>query len=225
MDFFCLAILFLPLGVLLGLFLLLRRRYGSDRALSALVFSLLVSAIPASLAWDHFAEELHNPVIKWIQVASLDQPAVEISYQDGVGLLTETNEEVAQLTNQLPVCNPDGPLASQYVSDRVEIIQVQEPHIALPLPPAQPIQQLIFDVKFPVALEQGASTSYALYENGEIWCVERFAQGGLSAGSAAAIGGFALLYVVGLMYIGGVGISLILAILILENLHRRQTTP
>lgn len=49
MDFFCLAILFLPLAVLLGIFLPLRRRYGSDRALIALVFALIASAIPASL--------------------------------------------------------------------------------------------------------------------------------------------------------------------------------
>lgn len=96
---------------------------------------------------------------------------------------------------------------------------VEEPHIELPMPPARPIQQVIFDVKFPVALEQGASTSFALYENGEIWCVERFEQGGLSAGAAAGIGAFALLPVVGLMYVGGVGMSLILGTLVLEILH------
>jgi hypothetical protein len=224
-DFFCLAILLLPLGVLLGIFLLLRRRYGSDRALIALVFSLIASAVPASLAWDHFLEELHNPVLEWMQVTTIDEPAIEISYHDGVGVFTETNQEAVQLTNRLPACNPDGSLASQYISDRVEIIQVEEPHIDLPLPVIQPTQQLIFDVKFPVALEQGASTSFALYENGEIWCVERFEQGGLSAGVAAGIGAFALLYVVGFMYVGGVGISLILAILVLEFLHRRQGVP
>jgi hypothetical protein len=222
MGFFCAAILFMGLGILLGLSVLLKRRYGSDYTQAAMVFSLLGAGIPTALVWSYYNEQLHNPLIEWERVRSLDEPAVEIFYREGVGFFADTSAEVVQLTQELPACDLNGPLATQYFPNGTQIMVVEVAHIDLPTPPSQIKKQLTFDVNYPVALEQGASTSFALYENGEIWCVERFEQGGLSAGAAHGIVVLGLLFYVVLIFIGGFVVCLIVALLVLELLRRRK---
>lgn len=97
----------------------------------------------------------------------------------------------------------------------------------LPSPPRQPLYQVTFDIpiQFSPTVDTdilGAS-SYAVYENGEVWCTERVVQRGQAIALGLAVGaGFQALYNTAIGFLCTFVVVATLAIIWIEITRRIQ---
>ena len=207
-------IIFLAIVLLLGI--ILAKRHGRSIAIkltsSIVVLSFLVAFITFQILIRDTAENI-NPAIAWQKIATVDVTASELQYRPKSGLFILTDNSEIKITDTIPFCSPDGDVALSYPN---EIEVTTTPLVSLPVSP-QPIKQRVsFNIYYPVEADAQAASSFALYENGEVWCTERLAQGGPTGAMALGLAGFIFLYLAFIIFVGSFVLLWILAIITLE---------
>ena len=217
----------IALGVALSL------RYGRRIAVLVATLVLLCSVVIALIARARidpadyeYNEDQAYPAKEWQIVNLLDENPTGLAYRPTQGLFVNTNRSNIQITGILPVCLDDGELA-RYWRDSASIEATSNPRVKLPPPPTLPSHQITFDI--PLQIDDtdilGVS-SYAIYENGEVWCSERVVQRGQGPGVGVAFAaGFHILYAMTVGFFGSFTIASILAVGSLEIWYRRTRSP
>lgn len=213
-------IISLAIVVLLGT--ILAKRHGRSIALkttsSIVAFSFLVAFIIFQILIRDVEENI-NPAVAWQKITTLDGPASKLQYYPASGLFALTDHGEIKITGVIPFCSPDGHIASSYPN---EIEVTTEPLVSLPVPP-QPVKQKVsFNIRYPVEDDSWAASSFAVYENSEVWCTERLAQGGPTGAMALGFAGFIFLYLAFIIFAGSFVLLSILVIISLEIQHRRK---
>jgi hypothetical protein len=221
------AFYLIPLAIFIAIVLLLwtilAKRHGNSLAkkvtISILVFSFLVALIAFQLMIRDTAENI-NPALDWQRIGQLEASVSELQYRPEAGLFAFANDHEIKITGKIPFCSSDGDIANSHPN---EIEVTTTPYINLPLPP-QPIkQQVNFNINYPVEADSWASSSFAVLENGDIWCTERLARGGQTGGTALGFAAFIFLYFAVIIFVGSFVVIMVLAIVTLE-IYRRQKT-
>ena len=227
-----------PPAIVVGLGLILSIRYSIRRIAFALLFSLLfgIAGALAGLAifrltpYEYEYDETKvYPAEKWRKVSSVSEMPSGFEYRPDEGLFVATSGSKVQITHIPPVCLADGKVALDYRerSSPPPIVMTSNPRAQLPPPPGQPLHQVTFDIPFQLGNTDilGAS-GYAIYENGEIWCAERWMQRGQAVGVAVAIApGFQALFDMTIGFEGGGVVAFLVAIAYIEiRLRRSKST-
>jgi len=229
---------FLP-GIVVNLGLILPVRYGVRRIAFALLISLLVGiagavaglAIFRLIPYEYeYDEEKVYPAEKWRRISSVSELPSGFEYRPDEGLFVVTPDSKVQITNIPPVCLADGKVALDYRkrSSPLPIVMTSNLRAQLPPPPGRPLYHVTFDVPLQFANNTDilAASGFAAYENGEIWCTERWVQRGVGVG--AAIGIAVTAQALGNMIIGFEGssfVAFLVAIVYLEiRLWRMNVT-
>ncbi len=210
-------------------------RYGRRQAtfvtISALFCSLIATVVVIRQVnfyidnYEYNEDEIY-PAEEWRKVISLNVTPIKLIYRPNKGVFVNTKQGEIQLTDVLPVCVVNGPI-SRYRSLTPPIELTSDPKIQLPLPPKQPLDQVILDIliQFNPTIDTdilGAS-SYAVYKNGEVWCTERVVQRGQAIGIGFAAGsGILLLNGSTVSFLGTFVLVIILSVIYLEVRLRIQ---
>ena len=164
----------------------------------AFVFAFLCGVVVAFVAqiafeptvYDEYDEDQAYPAEEWRMVHKLRESPTGLEYRQSKGIVVTTSRTELQITGADPTCLVDGDLARYREHSSLPIKLTSSPRVQLPSPPKSPLYQLTFDI--PIQLDDtdilGAS-SFAVYENGEVWCSERFLQRGQGVGVAVAFAG------------------------------------
>jgi len=217
----------------IGLGVALSFRYGKRISSLVAVSVLLCSVVVALIArasvdpadYEYNEDQIY-PGEEWRKVNSLGEIPTELEYRPTQGLFATTGQSGIQITGVLPACLDDGDIVRYWRSSMSLPIKVtSNPRVKLPPPPTSPLYQITFDI--PVQVDNtdilGAS-SYAVYENGEVWCSERVVQRGQAVGVGVAFAaGFQILYTMVVSFIGSFIIMSVLAIICLELWSRRTS--
>ncbi len=208
---------------------LMSRRYGNRPAWLAGILVLLSSVTFALVVFQVFSARLNDqaayPVKEWHRVNTLGGAVSKLVYRENVGLFATMDDREVKIADALPVCIPDGEIATLYPANTPNAPSVKitsTPRIELPPPPQQPMDQVTFELVYPEALETSATVSYVIYGNNEVWCSEILAQGGLSAGAAFAVAVFAVIYFSVVVFIGSFILATVVAIIALEFYRWRK---
>ncbi len=233
MIFVVIICLILGLIPTLGFGLILSFRYGiykpSFAALLVLLCSIVVTLIvranvdPADYEYN---EEQVFPAEAWRKINTLDEIPTRLEYRPDQGLFANNDQHNEQITGVLPACIHGGEITGYWdISKSLPIERTSNPRIQLPPPPTRPLIQTSFDVALQFATNTdilGAS-SFAVYENGEVWCTERVVQQGQAIGAGAAAGaGFTVLFTIIANFIKNFIVMCIISIICLELWYRRR---
>jgi len=175
------------------------RRYGYRSAIPVVVLSILSGGIAAVIGREiclvhleyEYSEDKAYPAEPWRQASSITEALYGLEFQSDEGLFAVTDGGKVRIAGVPPVCLADGMLA-RYYDDRSSPQPVElesDPRISLPLPPGRPLHQITFGI--PIQLSSNTdllgASSYVVYDNGEIWCCERFVQRGWGVAVASAL--------------------------------------
>jgi hypothetical protein len=214
-------IVFIAIILLLGT--ILAKRHGKSLAtkvtIGVVVFSFLAAFITFQVLIRDTAENI-NPALDWQKISQLDVPVSELQYRPKSGLFALADNHEIKITDTIPFCSPDGDVANSHPNE-IEITTT--PYVSLSLPPQPVKQQISFNINYPVETDSWAASSFAVFENGDIWCTERLAQGGQTGGAALGFAAFIFLYLASIIFIGSIVALMIFSIILLE-IHRWRKT-
>ena len=149
----------------------------------------------------------------WHQVTDLDHigRVNRLDYKPESGLLALTADAEIKVADSIPTCLPEGEVAVNLSSDTYAEL-TQTPRLGLAPFAGTVVQQLSFDIVYPVGADELGLSSYLLDENGQVWCSEIYARGGLGMGAAVALGSLflAALIAIGVFFISLVGMVLVM---------------
>jgi hypothetical protein len=220
----------IPLAILFILFLLVRfllssryqRSIAKKIVIGAFIVSILVSGAYYIYALDDFHKnetDYINPAIDWQKMEAINTSSNYLEYRPDVGLFATTDAEEIQVTKSAPLCSVENQ-AIEILPESIEI--VDSPYEKLPDPPNPSKQQITFKIQYSVEYDTDAYSSFAIMENGELWCTERVFRGPADFPNVAAYG-LGIVITAFFIFIGGMFLILLLGIIGLE-FHRWQNT-
>jgi len=189
---FELLCLFIIIGFGVLLTFLLSKRYGRSIALKIVIgiFSLsLLIAIVTFVVISKDADEQVFPATEWQLYMVTQQSITKLEYRPDSGLYAITNIGELQITDKNPFCVSDGEIATLEPRE-IEIADTLP--VELSPPPQTANHQINFILFYPIAADEIAFSSFAVFKNGEIWCTERYMRGG--PGGAVALGFLTFFY-------------------------------
>lgn len=192
------------------------------------ILALFCSIIAAVIIWVNFRPDNYEydenkvyPAEEWRKIISLNVTPTELVYRPKEGLFVITNQDEVKVADVLPACLTNSRV-HQYDKNLSPPIEVTDnPKVELPPPPQQPLKQITFDIpiQFSPTVDTdilGAS-SYAIYENGEVWCTERVVQRGQAIALGIAVGeGFQISYNTVVGFLGTFVFVIILTVAYIE---------
>jgi hypothetical protein len=219
----------IPLAILFILFLLVRfflssrykRSVTEKITIGAFVVSILTAGIYYSYTLDDFQKNLDdyvNPALKWQKMEMLQVPSKYLEYRSEIGLFVLTDAEEIRVTESAPFCSAENQ-AMEILPESIEILD--SPHEKLPDLPNLAKQQTTFKIQYAVEYDTVAYSSFAILENGELWCTERVFRGPADFPNVAAYG-LGILITAFSIFIGGMFLILLLGIIGFE-IYRWQT--
>jgi hypothetical protein len=208
--------------VVLFLAAILAKRYGRSLAAKATIGIVASSFLVAFITFQVFNRNLKentNPAIDWQRITTLETPVSKVQYRPESGLFATTEDGEIGLTGIIPFCLPEGKVAGSHPNE-VEIATV--PYVNLPSPPQAVKQQISFNILYPVEADASAASSFAVYENGDVWCTERFDQVGQTGAAAFGFTAFFILYLAAMIFAGTFVVLLVIVVVGLEIYRWRK---
>ena len=186
--------------------------------LCSVVVALIARASVNSADYEYNENQAY-PGEEWRKVDLLDDIPTELEYRQTRGLFAITDRSGIQITGVLPACLDDGDIVRRWRNSTSLPIEVtSSPRVELLPPPTSPLHQITFDIPIQAGNTDilGAS-SYAVYENGEVWCSERVVQRGQAVGVGAAFAAvLQVLHAMAVSFTSSFIIMSVLAIICLE---------
>jgi len=172
--------------------LILSSRYESSIAKKIIfgifILSFIATAVYYKIAVDDSSKNDSNyviPAIDWQKVETLSESTSGLEYRSGIGLFALADGGEKQLTKVAPYCR----IENQLIKTLPENIEITDtPFAEIPAPPHAFKQQIIFDIQYSVEYDAQALSSFAVLDNGEVWCTERVFRGPADFPSVALIG-------------------------------------
>ncbi|GEM_PF-2235365 len=216
----------IPIVLLVIIFLLVRHivsdRYKSSKAKIIVSAVFALSVLLASTYYKNGMDDFHknqkdyvNPALEWQKIELLSESVLNLIYRPNVGVFAITDSGEVQLTKPVPYCSIENQTA-EILPEEIEITDT--PYAELPAPPQPFQQQIIFEIRYAVDYDTLAVSSFALFDNGEVWCTERVFRGPADFPTAVAIGMGYLITAVAI-FLGSL-IALLLLILIILEIYR-----
>lgn len=210
----------IPLAILFILFLLVKlflsSRYNRSIAekivFGAFIISILAAGAYYAYTLDDFRKnttDYVNPAIDWQKVETIKIPSSRLEYRQKVGLFAIADTEEIQVTKSAPLCSVENQ-AAEILPESIEILD--SPHEKLPYPPNPAKQQTTFKIQYAVEYDTVAYSSFAILENGEVWCTERVFRGPADFPNVAAYG-LGILITAFSIFVGGMFLFLLLGII------------
>jgi hypothetical protein len=194
-------------------------RYNLSSTIIIAGFILILSFLPANIYYKNGMDDFHknesdyvNPALEWQRIDQLEESASSLVYHPEVGIFAVTESENIQLTMPVPYCSIENQ-TSEILPEKIEITDT--PYAELPAPPQPFKQQIIFEIRYAVDYDTLAVSSFALFDNGEVWCTERVFRGPADFLTAAAYGMGYLMTAVAI-FLGSLISLLLLTVIVLE---------
>jgi len=197
-----LALLILLAGILF--LLLLSKKYGSRPVaisvvvggIIAFVFFFVTFLVTFKVIFDYAMKntlQSMNTSTAWHQVTDINDvgKVIELEYRSELGVFAHTENGEILIAGSIPTCLPDGEVAVN-LSPNTYAELTQTPRLKISTPAEKIIQQLFFDIVYPAEADELGVSSYVLNENGEVWCSEVYARGGLGGGVGIGFGAYLL---------------------------------
>lgn len=236
---FCLLSLFLVVLIISGWGLLCWRYKSKLAIITVITVAILASVLTISNA-SIFIPEINNEDLPkevsnedlgidvfhedWQLIKSISKTPVELEYRLTEGVIVRTEDEEVRIGGVTPGCTREifdvaSDLVARVVTDeRCQICN------DLALPPSHPKDQLTLEIVYPKVTERFGAVSYAVYDNGEVWCSERHVHLGMPNLAFAVVPAFdyiaLVLFTVGVFVISFVG-GIIVTIIIFEVQRRK----
>jgi hypothetical protein len=219
----------IPIALLVIIFFLIRlitsKRHNLPNAIIIVGSILMLSSLLAGIYYKNGMDDFHknesdyvNPALEWQRIDQLEDSASSLVYRPEVGIFAVTESGDIQLTMPVPYCSIENQTA-EILPEEIEITDT--PYAELPAP-AQPFkQQIIFEFRYAVDYDTLAVSSFALLDNGEVWCTERMFRGPADFPRAVAIGMGYLITAVAI-FLGSLISLLLLILIVLEIRHWRK---
>jgi len=231
-----LGICLIALAITVALWLLLARRYGRRPATLALTALALCSFVIAGVPTGILATQLEktisdpSPSANWHKVKSLDEMPTGLEYRTGDGLFATTHSGEEKIAEAPPACLLDDLIAqansTTHPSPPAEV--TTNPHLDLSPPPGQPAYQVTLNILYPVGTDEYGSVGFAVYNDGEVWCTEKYGRGGLAGGTAFGVAVYGALFFSIILFTAIFIVTAILAsiitIVVLEVRHRHMAS-
>ncbi|CAG0996712.1 hypothetical protein ANAEL_02639 [Anaerolineales bacterium] len=221
-NYFALSIFLILIAFALLIRFLFSKRYGQPLAnkFVAGIFggSLLIAFVFFKVvSWDIGDQAF--PATKWQQHMKLQQSIEQLEYRPGLGLYAIHGTNEVRVTAENPFCVSNGQLASLEPRE----IQIADSELSeLSPPPQTPILQIDFILLYPIAADEIGFSSFAVFENGEILCTERYMRGGLGGGVAVGFLIFIYMVVSALVFAGSLILLLVISVVSLEIRRQRK---
>lgn len=199
---YCISFLIL-LGGIFFLFLL-SKKYGFRIALISVVvsgvFAFVTFFVAFKVIFDRSRESIPQSLdvsTAWHQVTDIDDvgKVVELEYRPELGVFAQTATGEIIIAGSIPTCLSDSEVAVNLSPDTYAEL-TQTPRLEISPPAEKVTQQLFFDIVYPIGADELGVSSYVLNENGEVWCSEVYARGGLGGGVAIGFGTYLLAAIV-----------------------------
>jgi hypothetical protein len=221
-DWFTLSILLILIALAFLIRFILSKRYGQSLANKLVTGIFGISFLIGFITFKVISRDIDEqafPATEWKQYMKLQQSVKKLEYRPGLGLFAIQETDEVQITEGNPFCVSDGQLANLKPRE----IQTSDSQLSeLSHPPQSAVHQINFILSYPIDADEIGFSSFAAFENGEIWCTERYMRGG--PGGAVAIGflGFAYLMISASVFTGSLILLLISSVISLEIRRRRQ---
>ncbi len=221
-DYFSLSILLILIGLAFLIRYFFSKRYGKSLATKVVAgifgISLLIAIVTFEIISRNISEQAF-PAMEWQQYLDTQQSITKLEYHSSLGLFAIEDNNKVKITDKNPFCVTGGQL-SALTPIEIEILEILPSE--LPLPPQTAVHQINFILHYPIEADEIAFSSFAVFQNGEVWCTERYMRGGF--GGAVAIGflGFAYFVISALVFLGSLILSVVVAVISLEIYRRRN---
>ena len=220
----------IPIALLVTIFLLVRlilsNRYKSSAAakivISIFILSIFSTAVYYVITVNHFRKnqsDYINPAIEWRKIDLLQVAASSLEYRSGIGVFAVTDSGEMQLTKPVPYCRVENQ-SIDILPEKIEIADT--PFAELPAPPQNSEQQIIFEIRYAVDYDTDAISSFAILDNGEVWCTERVFRGPGDFPNASLLG-LGIVITSAAIFVGSLFALLVLTIVSLEIYRWRKS--
>ena len=143
--------------------------------------SFILALLPLLSLYKGIDENM-NLKASWERVSGLEGPVLDMQYRSNNGLFAITDNNEIKITNEIPLCSGD---RLSYINpSAIEI--TSSPRVNLPNPSHSVKKQLSFNLIHPTGESSYGSSSFVIYDNGELWCTEKFEGGGIAHGMVLA---------------------------------------
>lgn len=215
---------YLALLILLGgILFLLSKKYGFRTAAISVVVSGVLAFVTFKVIFDRSMESMTQSLdvpTDWHQVTDINNEGkvIELEYRSELGVFAQTEDGEIIIAGSIPTCLPDGEVAINLSPDTYAEL-TQTPRLEISTSAEKVTQQLFFDIVYPIGADELGVSSYVLDENGEVWCSEVYARGGLGAGVAIGFGAFLVAVPLFVLAVVVFFISLIVVIFVMRKLE------
>ena len=204
---------------------LFRRHLGTHygetiaRRITSAVFagSLILSILPL-IGFVYVLDDNLNSEASWQKVSDLDGSVSELTYEADDGLFAIMDNSEVRITHEIPFCMA----SNHYLISPSNVVLTESPRTSLPKPSGTVIQQISFDLLDPNREGYFVSSSFALYENGEVWCIEKFEGGGMEFGMSLGYMLAVLMVISAFIFVVSFFLLSILVVVILKVFHGRN---
>jgi hypothetical protein len=143
------------------------------------VLSFILALLPLLSLYKSIDDDM-NLNASWEKVKGLEETVSELQYRSDEGLYAITDNNEIKIASEIPLCSAD----RQSIINPSNIEITSSPRVNLPALDSSVKQQISFDFIQPTGEESYGSSSFAIYNNGEVWCIEKFMGGGMAYGMA-----------------------------------------
>lgn len=176
LRFFFLAILVAIIGLPL-LIWMLPKRYGRLTTAKiiggAFILSLLIGSIGLFIIKIEIGKAYEGN--QWNYYKSIEGSNMSFEYRPDVGVYAINNKgDETQITNKWPFCAVTDQATG---GEPVGVYHSTNLNNLLPFPPRKEQARISFILTYPTEEKHSVYTSFVLFENGEVWCAERYFTG------------------------------------------------
>lgn len=219
--YFYLSILLMLIGLVFLIKFIFSKRYERTLVTKLVTVILGISFLIAVATFRIISKDIDKQTYsntEW-QHMKTQQSITKLEYRPDAGLFAIKGIDEFKIAGKNPFCVNDGQLSGLKPRE-IEIADTLPSELSSP--PQATTQQINFILRYPIDADEIGFSSFAVFENGEIWCTERYMRGGLGGGVAVGVLGFVFLVISALVFVGSFILLLTISIISLEIHRRRQ---
>jgi hypothetical protein len=221
-DWFTFSILLILIALAFLVRFILSKRYGQSLANKLVIGIFGISFLIGFITFKIISRDIDDqafPATEWKQYMKLPQSVKKLEYRPDLGLFAIQETAEVQITDENPFCVSEGQLANLKPRE----IQTSDSQLSeLSPPPQSAVHQIDFILSYPIDADEIGFSSFATFENGEIWCTERYMRGGPGGFVAIGLLGFVYFVISALVFLGSLVLSVVIAVISLEIYRRRN---
>jgi len=181
--------------------------------------SFILALLPLLSLYKGIDEDM-NLRASWERVNGIQGPVSDMHYKPNIGLYAIMDNKVIKITNEIPLCSDN---RQSYINP-TDIEITSNPRVNIPIPSNSVKQQISFNLIHPTGEDSYGSSSFAIYDNGELWCTEKFEGGGMADGMYLAGLLIAILMLSSFAFVSSFIFLSIVVIIILKIIQHNNTS-